>query len=274
MKRLFFDSHMHTTLCKHAVGHPSEYVAVGEERGLAGIIFTCHSPMPDGFSSAVRMDPSQFDQYCNLISQTAKDAPDGFEVRLGLESDFYPGMEGWLEELHSRADFHYILGSVHWHLSEYIEDFWRGDDHAFCLQYFEHLAESAETGLFDSLAHPDLVKNQDPLSWDFEAIEPAIGNALDRIASTGVAMELNTSGLHKLFCEMNPGPQMLSMMAEREIPVVIGSDAHIPSRVAAQFEEALDDLESAGYKEVSFFKERQREEIKIADARASLRVVA
>ena len=194
---IYFDSHMHTPLCKHADGHPDEYVAIGVERGLAGVIFTCHSPMPNRFSHHVRMSPDQLDEYFSLIQEAADHAPDGFEVRLGMESDFFPGMEKWLKELHQKADFHYILGSVHWHISEYIDAYWAGDREGFQDQYFQHLADSAESGLFDALAHPDLVKNFDPDGWQFEEVRPVVAESLDRIADTGVAMELNTSGLRK-----------------------------------------------------------------------------
>ena len=268
--RLYFDSHMHTPLCKHADGHPREYVAHGVEAGLKGVIFTCHSPMPNRFSHAVRMTPEQFDEYVELIDEGADSAPEGFEVRLGMESDFFPGMESWLDELHQKADFDYILGSVHWHIPEYRQAFFQGDLDALEIQYFEHLAESAETGLFDSLAHPDLVKNAGPDSWDFAARRDDIARALDRIAATGVAMELNTSGLNKPVPEMNPGPEMLAMMAERGIAVVVGSDSHVPWRVGADFDAGLAMLETAGFDEVAVFEKRQPTAMKISDARRSL----
>jgi histidinol-phosphatase (PHP family) len=273
-KPIFFDSHMHTPLCKHAEGHPVEYMERGIEQGLAGIIFTCHSPMPNGFSHRVRMAQEQFNEYINLVAEAEYQAPDDFEVRLGMESDFFPGMEEWLGELHDSADFHYILGSVHWHLPEYLDTFWRGDPESFRNQYFEHLAESAETGLFDSLAHPDLVKNASPDEWDFSRVQPQVEKALDRIALTGVAMEINTSGLNKAFPEMNPGPQMLSLMAQRDIPVVIGSDSHTPGRVGENFSAALNLLEKAGYDYVSVFRHRKRSDIPISMVRNSLTVTA
>lgn len=265
-----FDSHMHTPLCKHAEGHPIEYMNEGVAQGLAGIIMTCHSPMPNGFSSRVRMSPDQFNEYLSIVQEAADEAPDGFEVLLGLESDFFPGMEPWLRELHEKADFHYILGSVHWHIGEYMDAFWHGDTLAFQRHYFEHLAESAETGLFDSLAHPDLVKNASPADWDFQRIRPSIEKALDRIAQTGVAMEINTSGLNKSYPEMNPGPEMLSLMAERHIPVVIGSDSHTPTRVADHFAMALDQLAVAGYDSVSLFRKRKRIDLPISRVRETL----
>lgn len=269
---LFFDSHMHTPLCKHAEGHPIEYMRQGVERGLAGIIMTCHSPMPNRFSHRVRMSPEQFPEYCAIVQEAADEAPEGFEVRLGLESDYFPGMEEWLSELHSKADFHYILGSVHWHIPEYLDTFWRGDPDAFRRQYFDHVAESAESGLFDCLAHPDLVKNASPDDWDVERLRPVIEEALDRIAQTGIAMELNTSGINKVYPEMNPGPRMLEMIAERDIPIVLGSDSHTPRRVADGFLRALGFLEKAGFEFVSVFRERRRHDMPIALVRESLSV--
>ena len=80
-------------------------------------------------------------------------------------------------------------------------------------------------------------------------------------------MELNTSGLQKAIPEMNPGPEILREMNLRGIPVVIGSDSHFPERVGADFDMALGLLEAAGYAEVSFFIERKRNTVGIAEAR-------
>ncbi len=268
---IYFDSHMHTPLCKHAIGEPEEYAEVGKARGLKGIIMTCHSPMPNGFSHAVRMAPSQFEDYVSLVERAAEAVSDtDFEVKLGLESDWFPGMEDWLKELHQRADFHYILGSVHYHIPEYREEFWDGDALGFQRRYFEHLAEAAESGLFDSLSHPDLVKNAFPDTWDFSVIADTVKESLDRIAATGMAMELNTSGIHKTIPEMNPGIEMLTLMAERKIPVVLGSDSHQPQRVGAQFDFALDLLKNAGYSDVAYFHERKRQDVPIATVLDSL----
>jgi len=266
----YFDSHMHTTLCKHAWGEPEEYAETALGKGLAGIIFTCHSPMPDGFWPQVRMDMAQFEEYVALVERCARAYEGRLEVRLGLESDFFPGMEAWSEKLHQMAPFQYVLGSVHWQGPEYRQTFDDHNESAFRKSYFEHLAQSAETGLFDSLAHPDLIKNFMAVSWNFEAWQDTIAAALDRIAKTGVAMEINTSGLNKVYKEMNPGPQMLAMMAERGIPLVIGSDSHVPDRVGDNHLAALKLAEDAGWSHISVFKNRQRLELPIAAVRAQL----
>ena len=267
---IYFDSHMHTPLCKHARGEPEEYAEWAVKRGFKGIIFTCHCPMPDDFWPRVRMDMNEMDAYVAMVYR-ARDAYAGrLEIRLGMESEYFPGTENWIKKLHSSYEFHHCLGSVHYFSPEYIERFWKGDLLGFQKQYFEHIAVSAETGLYDTLSHPDIVKNDDPDAWDFDALEETVAVVLDRVAETGVAMELNTSGRRKRYPETNPGPRMLAMMAERGIPVVLGSDSHTPERVGWDFDLALDQLEAAGYKNVSYFTLRERQELAISDVRAAL----
>jgi histidinol-phosphatase (PHP family) len=271
---VLFDSHLHTPLCRHATGEPEEYVRRGLARGLRGVTFTCHSPMPGGWFEAVRMRPEELAEYVRRV-ESARHALEGeIEVRLGMESDFFPGMEWWLEELHRQADFHYILGSVHFFGPEYLARFGTWNNDLFVATYFNHLAQAAESGLFDCLAHPDLIKNHRPEHWHLPRYRGVIARALDRIAATGVALELNTSGTTKAYAEMNPGLDFLRLMKERDIPVVLGSDSHHPQRVADQFEAALLALVDAGYRRVSQFDRRQREEVDIATALASLRPAA
>lgn len=270
---LLYESHCHTPLCKHAIGEPSEYAAVAEQRGLKGLIVTCHAPLPDGLGLDHRMAPEEFDTYVDLVARTREEFAGRVDVRLGLESDFFPGIEAWTERLHARVPLHHVLGSVHMQVAHYRRRYFTGDMFAYQQLYFEHLAESAETGLFDTLAHPDLVKNEAPDEWRYGRIRPHIERALDRIAKSGVAMELNTSGLHKALPEMNPGPRTLALIRERGIPVVLGADAHRPARVAGHYEQALQMLDGLGFETVSLFLDRRRQEIPIAAALASLRAL-
>jgi len=267
---LLYESHCHTPLCKHAYGEPDEYAGIALARGFKGITFTCHCPLPDGVSASVRMAPEQFTDYVAMIGATREAFAGRLDVRLGLESDYYPGVEPWLEKLHARVPLSHVLGSIHYQVFHYRKRYFTGSIHRYQEIYFDHLARSAECGLFDTLAHPDLIKNEDPAAWDFARLRPHIERALDRIAATGVAMELNTSGLQKALPEMNPSAAQLVLMRQRDIPVVIGADAHVPQRVGDGYPAALRLLRDAGYDEVSYFIDRQRLTLKISEALASL----
>jgi histidinol-phosphatase (PHP family) len=267
---LLYESHCHTTLCKHAFGTTDDYAEAALARNFKGITFTCHCPLPDGFSASVRMKPEQYEDYIARVAATREAFAGRLDVRLGLESDFYPGVEPWLEKLHAHTPLSHVLGSIHYQVMDYRRLFYTGEIFSYQELYYDHLALSAESGLFDTLAHPDLIKNESPEEWSFDRMRPVIERALDRIAATGVAMELNTSGVLKSLPEMNPSPSQLALMAERRIPVVIGADAHVPERVGDGYAQALHLLAAAGYSEVSFFIDRKRQSVTIDDALASI----
>lgn len=267
---LLYESHLHTPLCGHATGLPGEYAAVACRLGFKGIIVTCHAPMPHGYSARIRMSATEFDRYVAMVREAADEWRGRVDVRLGLESEYVPGFEWWIGELHQRAHFHHVLGSVHQHAGEYLQSYFHGDWVDFQRTYFRHLAEAAESGFYDTISHPDLVKNQNPSEWKRERVWDDILRTLDRIAAAGTAMELNTSGRHKTVQEMNPGPEVLAEMRARNIPVVLGADAHEPRRVGDHYVEALRLLRGIGYEEISFFLDRQRQAVRIDDALVSL----
>lgn len=243
---------------------------MAEKRGLKGIVITCHCPGPEGWSPTVRMSMAQFDEYVASVER-ASDAWNGrVDILLGLECDYMPGMESWLSRFLNGKDLQYVIGSVHPQLPYYKEAFPNENVLAYQRTYFEHLAMAAESGLFDCLAHPDLVKNVFPDQWDMKSVLEDIRACLDRVASAGTAMELNTSGVLKEIREMNPNPVMLAEMNKRDIPVVLGSDAHTPYRVGAEFGAALDLLQAAGYESVYTILGGKRREVDLSQARASL----
>lgn len=274
-ERLVYEMHCHTPLCHHAEGEPEEYAAIALQRGLAGIVVTCHNPMPEDYGHSGRMRQDEVGTYLHIVDRTRRAYADQLDVRVGMECDFFPGYERYVEQTIAPLPLHHVLGSVHCQMPIWRRRFGLKDDPiTMQKRYFSLLAESAETGLFDTLAHPDLVKNMTAGAWQFDRIADHVAGCLDRIAKAGVAMELNTSGLLKSVPEMNPTPAMLSMMHSRGIPVVVGADAHVPHRVSADYEAAYDLLSEAGYDHVSYFLDRQRHTLPLSAAKASLREIS
>lgn len=268
--RLVYEQHMHTPLCRHAEGEPEHYAAVAEARNLRGIVVTCHNAMPESYGHTGRMTEAEVDEYFAICARAREKFAGRLEVRVGLECDYLPDYLEHLKRQIAERPYEHVLGSVHPFLQIWLDRYAKDGPRQTQRNYLDQIAEAAETGLFDTISHPDIVKNQTRRDWDIEALMPDIERCLDRIAATGVAMELNTSGLLKSMPEMNPGPAMLAEMNRRKIPVVVGADAHVPHRVAGDFEMAYDLLQAAGYTHVSYFLERQRHELPIEAARASL----
>ena len=266
---LLYESHCHTPLCGHAVGEPEAYAEAALQRNLAGINITCHGPTPREWGHC--MKSFEWPQYLEICARARAEFAGRVDVKTGVECDFLPSLTQYWRDFLPRHQLSHVLGSVHPQVDEYRRIYWNGDAFDYQKKYYELLAQAAETGLFDTLSHPDLVKNTVADDWNIERILPFIEKSLDRIAATDVTMELNTSGRNKKIKQMNPAPEILRAMKARGIRVVIGADAHMPERVAADFEDALDLLKECGYEEVSFFVDRKRRDVSIDAATASLK---
>ena len=79
-------------------------------------------------------------------------------------------------------------------------------------------------------------------------------NCIDR----GIALDLNTQGLRNRCQLLTPGVEILTwyreMGGER---VTLGSDAHTPDVIAANFDLAIEALRAAGLKYVTQFEQRE-----------------
>ena len=101
-------------------------------------------------------------------------------------------------------------------------DVWEGggDPDEVWRRYFEALAECARSGLFDILAHPDLVKvwgGARPLPERDPA--PSYEPAVEAIAESGIAVEVSTAGLRKPVGELYPARGFAEMCVEAGAPL-------------------------------------------------------
>ncbi|QDU32476.1 Histidinol-phosphatase [Poriferisphaera corsica] len=267
---VLYETHTHTTLCKHATGTIEEYAERAVARGMKGLTVTCHNPLPDEKSLSVRMREDEFDVYLGMVEQVQRGFEGRLDVLLGMEFDYAPEFEGYLGEQVKAAGFDYCLGSIHPQTDYYCEWYHKGDAFEDQKTYFDMIAKVAECGMFDCVSHPDLIKIFTREDWDLERVWPWIEEMLDRVEATGVAMELNTSGEIKVYPEFNPSERILGEMQRREIPVVIGSDAHAAVRVGDRWEKALRTLAGVGYTEINYYKQRERVSVGIDEGLKSL----
>lgn len=255
------DYHLHTVRCGHAVGALEDYVSRAEELGLVEIGFSDHFPLLHVDDSSLSMSLEELPEYVQEIGDLAARAP-WLTIRLGIEVDYLEGYIDRLAGLLQPYPFDYILGSVHyldgWGFDDprYLEGYRGRDILTLWERYFQVLGDAAECGLFDVLAHPDLIKKfgfrpQADVRRLYEA-------CLDRVAESGLAVEVSTAGLRKPAGEIYPGEDFLRLCREREIPVTLGSDAHEPGEVGWGFEKAVAALRRAGYREILLFRDRKR----------------
>jgi histidinol-phosphatase (PHP family) len=247
----------------------TRYVETAAERGISELGFSEHVYR---FREALDIWRHPFweenatddlDFYCDFVERM-KAA--GHPVKLGIEVDYLPGKEERIAALIDGRPWDYVIGSVHFIEEGAVDhdgyDAWRasGSDQVWS-DYFRTLGEAARSGLFDVLAHPDLVKvwgagrpapSRDPRAF-YEL-------ALDGIAASDVAIEVSTAGLRKPTGEIYPARDLLDMCIGAGRPVSLSSDAHEPENLGFGYDAALDLLREAGVERVSVFERRRRTE--------------
>ncbi|MEO0109094.1 MAG: histidinol-phosphatase HisJ family protein, partial [candidate division WOR-3 bacterium] len=232
-------------------------------RGLHEIGFSDHNPMPDTFRDSWRMEPEELDQYLEMVEDTQARFARQLPVRLGIECDYRPGSEEYVRDTINQHPFDYVLGSVHY-LGDWCFDSpdelaeWRRRDlWEAWREYFDLLTRAARSGLFDIMAHPDLVKK-----FSFippQDCAPLFEPFLDAVRQNGLTLEISTAGLRKPVGEIYPGRRLLEMAFARGIPISLGSDAHDPSEVGYEFERGIALARSVGYQKVARYRRRRRE---------------
>jgi histidinol-phosphatase (PHP family) len=172
-------------------------------------------------------------------------------VLLGIEADYRPDTLDAVAELIGRFPFDYVIGSVHhiegWGFDDarYMAEWDRRDVDEVYRRYFRLVGDSAETGLFTVLGHVDLVKKFGHRPHG--SVEDAVEEMAERIARSGVLVELNTAGLRRPAREIYPSLGILRSLKERGVHITFGSDAHKPAEVGSDFDRAAALALAAGY---------------------------
>lgn len=258
---MIVDYHLHLRSegqhLSHTVETVERWVEAASRRGVAELVFTEHAyyflEMRPLLTVPYQIDHCQvsFEPYVEALLE-AKSR--GLPVKLGLELDYYPGREDEIGELLARHPWDFILGSIHYldGLGIDVEPSLVGAvgvKEAY-RRYFEALSDAAASGLFDALAHPDLVKFLGGVmeDWDREAFVGELGS---------VCLEVSSAGLRKPHGRLYPEPHLLAAARDAGVGITLASDAHEPDDVGRDLEQAVEHARAAGYETVTVFESRR-----------------
>jgi histidinol-phosphatase (PHP family) len=239
------------------------YREAAEERGIQELGVAEHVYR---FSQALQVWEHPFwqryavddlDDYCAFVREET-------DLKLGIEADFIPGREDRMANLLDARDWDYVVGSIHfvgdqsldteeftiWTQTASADRIWR--------RYFEMLGEAAQSGLFDIVAHPDLVKvwGKDRPLPDGD-LRRFYYPAMEVLADCDIAIEVSTAGFRKPVGEIYPAPAFLEMAIDAGKPLALSSDAHTPDQLGYEYDKAIELLDSMGVKEIAVFEGRQ-----------------
>jgi histidinol-phosphatase (PHP family) len=268
------DYHLHTAVTVDAHTTEAQVCQRAVALGLREITFTNHVMLryPDYCMSA-----QDLVNHWSQIQICQARHPD-LSIRLGLELDYYEGQEDEIaatvqryQELIGRC-FDFVLGAVH-HLNGVFFGpsgnapalFSQKDADAIYRDYFAEMTQAVQSGLFDVMAHPDLIKKYvgrlHP-AVPFDRYRAAVEGFVQALLACGVGIEINPKGLRYPVAEIYPSQQLLSLYVSEarargsEPIITLGSDAHQAEAVGARLLEGAEALRRAGQHTITLFEKR------------------
>lgn len=263
---------------QYPVDHLEAYVEHAMARGADEIAFTEHLyrciESQDVLGEWWRVDPrSDLAAYTaayvrseRVLSleryvQAVVDAKDrGLPVLLGLEVDYFPSTAEAVAEFLDPYPFDVLIASTHWidawgvDLADQAFEFSRRGVNEAYAEYFAIESQLAASGLFDVLAHADVVKKQGvrPTEAPLDLYEELAVAA----SRGGTAVEVSTAGLYQPVAEMYPAVPLLERFHNHAVPITLASDAHRPEHCGRDRDRAIELAASVGYTDRIAFRRR------------------
>jgi histidinol-phosphatase (PHP family) len=191
------------------------------------------------------------------------------DVLCGLEIDFIPNLTGPENAKFQDIGLDYTIGSVHfvdefrdgtpWEVDgdtalfvKGLEKIFHGDIRKMVGRYYELIRYMIMLETPDILGHLDKIKlhNQQQLFFaeNEEWYRREVFRTLQTIATTDTLVEVNTRGLYLgKTLELYPSRWVLEEIRQMGIRIVLSSDAHHPTQVAAGFQQAVKVLRDMGF---------------------------
>ncbi|MCR5419654.1 MAG: histidinol-phosphatase HisJ family protein [Lachnospiraceae bacterium] len=267
------DYHLHSSHSEDSQAPLEEQIEAGILAGLKYMCFTEHmdKDWPDAQTGEKTTDHRPFEvdtkAYYEHFLKCREKYKGRMELLFGIEYGFQPHLREHNEAYIKKYPFDFVIGSLHLldGVDVYYPDIYEeiGEKEAY-RRYFERVLESI--CLFDGYdvyGHIDYIvrygpkKNEEFFYGDHaEVLEEILAQLIKR----GKGIEINTAGFRKLGNAPNPGIDILKRYHDLGGEIItVGSDAHEPRYVAAEFERARKLLLELGYTHYCIFKERRPE---------------
>ncbi len=266
------DLHTHTNYC--------DGKNTAEEMTLGAIALGCevlgisgHSPLH--IENDWCMTTETMSSYIADVKAIREKYRDKIELYLGIECDITSDI--------NRADFDYVIGSVHHvtksgvmfpidiavsDLKEQIDALYGGDVYAFTRDYYENMYTLCERTKCDIIGHVDLLTKFNEHGEIFDSSDKryrdAALDAVDYLLSKDRIFEINTGAISRGYRHA-PYPEdfVLRYIVERGGRVMINSDSHSAENILFYFPEATEYARSCGVRELTVMKNGKFEQIGI-----------
>jgi histidinol-phosphatase (PHP family) len=259
------DSHLHTDLSPDSKVPIDVYAAQAVERGIAELAITDHVDF-DPRGAAYRYVP--FEVRERTVREAAERWADRVTIRFGAELTYERRWEADIAEHLRRHHYDFVIGSVHIgpdspYRAQTVASWVAGRTlPEIVAPYFTEVEAAARSGLFDTLGHLDFVKrylHPHVLPLDLAAAPELYEPILKALVESGMALEVNTSGLRQTPAETYPAALVVSRFHQLGGKgVTAGSDAHQAPSFAFGLEDGYRIASAAGFSELVFRRGGER----------------
>ena len=259
------DYHIHSDCSPDAESTMEEICETALELGISEIAFTEHLDLdPD--------DPAygsfDYDHYSRRIDEVKDLYGDRIVILKGVEVGYQKKFEDDIIAAMSDFEMDIIIGAVHFadgilytYRDAALEFFEERSLREAVEPYFRELKDTAESGLFDVLAHLDVVKRfsvEKHGPFIPSALRDLIEPVLEGVLRTSTALEVNSSGFRRGLGEPFPSLEILQWYRSLGGKMLTtGSDAHVSRDCGAYLPDTLKVIEAAGFNGVLRFRERK-----------------
>lgn len=264
---ILHDYHMHSSFSTDSTASMESMIQSAIDKKLSGICITEHYDIdyPNYNGDSTPMFLVDFEAYKAKYQELASKYQDKLEVLFGLEMGLQPHLAKPYYDCIAKYPFDYIIGSVHtcngndpYYPEFYFKDI---EEEEAYRNYFKFILDNlAVYDGFDSLGHLDYVVRYGPNKdkfYTYDRYRDLLDPILMKLVSMGKAIECNAGALSRGLTTTNPNSTILTRYRELGGELVtIGSDAHKPEAVAADFEFARSVLLESGFKHYATFRER------------------
>lgn len=277
-------SNHHThTIYSDGYAEPEEYVLSALNSGLDILGFSEHSPLP--FQNPFSFKRENKEEYLRKINALKEKYSGAISIFCAMEMDYIPGVSEPFSEISKEFNLDYSIGSVHLVKPDHPDKLWFTDGPDFKIYdeglntlfdgdikravttYYSQVNEMIEKERFDIIGHFDKIKMHNRNRFFHESEKwyaDLLHETINLIAEKDLIVEVNTRGIYKKRSETTyPGPESLKILKEKNVRVMINSDAHQPHEIILAYEQAEELLESAGYKSTCHFISNEWHEVSL-----------
>lgn len=258
--------HSHCSFCD-GKAPMEDFIREAIRQGFVSYGISSHAPLP--FSTRWTLEQEDVVRYLQEFDRLKSIYDSQIELYIGMEVDYLDTNSHPNSAFFKTLPLDYKIGSVHLlHgisgevvdidtpgeiFRESVRSSLGGDLKKVVLAYFDKLMIMLETGGFDIVGHADKISMNANYcrpgitseKWYLDKINEYFG----LIAEKEVMVEVNTKAWRQTGIFF-PNVEHFSRLKERNIPLVVNSDAHFPEKINEGRMEALSALAETGIKSV------------------------